>query len=73
MEKSRYCDKVGKATKSEQNFQTSFTVDGVEGLSQVNESYVKVLVLFLTFIFNLPGHKDVRGSLICPEATLAFR
>ena len=37
MEESQDCDKVGRATKSGQNFPESITVDGVEGLSQVNE------------------------------------
>jgi len=73
-EKSQDCDKVGWATNSGQNFPESFTVGGLEGLNQVNESYVKILVLFLTFLLKLTGHKDhVRGSLRCPEATLAFR
>ena len=36
-------------TKLEQNFPESFVVDGVEGLSQVSESLVKHLVLFLVF------------------------
>ena len=30
--------------------------DGVEGLSPVIESHVKILVLFPTFLLNLPGH-----------------
>ena len=34
------CDKVGRAIKSGQNFPESFTVDGIEGLSQIIESYV---------------------------------
>ena len=74
MEESQDCDKVSRATKSGQNFPGSFTVDGVEGLSQVNENHIKILILFSTFLLNLPGHKDlVRGSSRCPEATLAFR
>ena len=48
-------------------FPESFTVDGVEGLSQVNESHANVPVLFLIFLLNLPGHKDhVRGSSEIP-------
>ena len=44
------CDEVDRTTKSGQNFSESFTVDGVEGLSQVRESRVKILVLFPTFV-----------------------
>ena len=43
-------------------------------LNQVNDSHVKILVLFTGFLLNLPGHKDhVCGSSRCPKATLTFR
>ena len=74
MEKSQDCGEVCKATKSGQHFPESFTVDGVESLSQINERYVEIHVLFLAFLLNLPSHKyHVRGSSKCSEATLAFR
>ena len=57
MEKSQDCNKVGRATKSGLNIPDSFTVDGVDGRNQGNESYVKILVLFLTFLLNLTGKK----------------
>ena len=62
MEKAQDCDEVGRVkvdrtTKYGHNFPESVTVDGVEGLSQVNESHVKILVLFLTFLVNLSAIK----------------
>ena len=52
VEKTQDWDKVGRATKSGENIPESFTVDRVEGLSQVNESHVTILVLFPTFLLN---------------------
>ena len=73
MEKSQDCDEVGRTTKSGQNRPESFTVGGVEGLGRINESHVKVLVLFPAFLFNLSCRKDhVRYPSRCPEATRAF-
>ena len=64
VEKSQDCDEVVRATKSGENFPETFTVHGVEGLSQVTEIHVTILVLFPTFLLNLPRS---------PEDTLAFR
>ena len=70
--KSQDCGIVGRATKYEVNFPTSFTV-GVEGVSHVSESHVKILVSFTRFLLNLPGHKEhVRGSSRCPECDTGF-
>ena len=61
--KSQDCYKVARVTQYGHNFPESFTVRGIEGLSQVNESLVNILALFPTFLMKLPGHTDnVRGS-----------
>ena len=64
------CDEFSRATKSGQNRPDSFTVDGVEGLSRVNESHVS----FQTFLLNLSCRlAHIRGSSRYPDVTPSYR
>ena len=74
MKKSQDGDEIGRASKPGQDFSKSFTIDGVESLGQVNEGHESLLVLFLTFLLNLSGHKDHIGvSSRSSKLTLGFR
>ena len=77
MEKSHECDEVGRATKSGQNFPESFSVDGLEGLSQINESYKyykdPCFVPDISLEFAGPYKDHIHGSSRYPETTLALR
>ena len=71
--KSQDGDEVGRAPTPGQELPKSFTIDGVEGLGQVNKGH-DGLVSFPTFLLNLSGHKyHIGGSSRWSNATLSFR